>query len=75
MANHKTTDQPGSNNKQPNTGRTRNVDARDTSGQQPNLERTRSNQNKSKQVNPEPDTHAKTKSELEHERGPVGRGN
>jgi|GEM_PF-1881654 len=74
MANNKTTNQPGSNDKQPNSKRTRNYEARDTSGEQPNMEQTRSNHDKSKQGNPVPDSaEGKTKAELQHERGGHGR--
>ncbi|WP_234734975.1 hypothetical protein [Tellurirhabdus bombi] len=74
MANNKTTNQPGSDNKQPNSDRNRNVDARDTSGQKPNMEQERSNRDKTVQGDNEPDSaEGKTKTELEHERGGHGR--
>ncbi|GAB3315633.1 hypothetical protein GCM10027299_04900 [Larkinella ripae] len=72
MAHNKTTNQPGSNDKQPGSDNNRNHDARDTSGQKPNMEQTRSNQNKSKQ-GPEEDHSQKSKAELVDERGGHGR--
>lgn len=72
MANNKTTNQPGSNDKQPHNERTRNVEAHDTSRQRPNMERAMSNEHKSKQ-GPDEDHTGKTKSELQHERGGSGR--
>ncbi|QHV95952.1 hypothetical protein [Spirosoma endbachense] len=73
MANNKTTNQPGSNNLQPNDGRTRNQNAHDTGGQRPNGERTMTNANKSKQgPEEEHNVEGKTKSELAEERGGHG---
>ncbi|WP_338875603.1 hypothetical protein WBJ53_08285 [Spirosoma sp. SC4-14] len=73
MSNHKTTDQPGSNNLQPNGDRTRNQQAHDTSKTRPNGERTMTNANKTKQ-GPEDnhDLNGKTKNELADERGGHG---
>ncbi|QJW88817.1 hypothetical protein HNV11_05180 [Spirosoma taeanense] len=73
MANNKTTNQPGSNDKQPHEERTRNQEAHDTSGMRPNAERNMTNANKSKQ-GPEDDNvlHGKSKEELADERGGHG---
>ncbi|WP_020594976.1 hypothetical protein [Spirosoma panaciterrae] len=73
MANHKTTDQPGSNDMQPNRERTRNQQAHDTGGQRPNAEREMTNANKSKQ-GPENDhsNQSMSQSELAEERGGHG---
>ncbi|GAB4050634.1 hypothetical protein [Spirosoma litoris] len=49
MANHKTTDQPGSNNLQPGRERTRNQNAQNSGGQRPNGEKTMTNANKTRQ--------------------------
>ncbi|MVM32910.1 hypothetical protein GO755_22915 [Spirosoma sp. HMF4905] len=73
MANHKTTDQPGSNNLQPGRERTRNQNAQNSGGQRPNGEKTMTNANKSKQ-GPE-DEHFwsdKSNPELVEERGEHG---
>ena len=73
MANHKTTDQPGSNDKQPTAERTRNQEAHDTGKNRPNGEQTMTPSNKSKQ-GPE-DEHVldgKSKAELAEERGGHG---
>ncbi|GAB3559068.1 hypothetical protein [Spirosoma fluminis] len=73
MANHKSTDQPGSNDKQPHSERTRNHEAHDTSFTRPNGERTMQPSNKSKQ-GPE-EEHVvtdKTPGELADERGGHG---
>ncbi|RRA97695.1 hypothetical protein [Larkinella rosea] len=51
MAHNKTTNLPGSNDKQPGSDNNRNYNARDTSGQTPNMAQSRSNQHKSKQDN------------------------
>ena len=75
MANNKTTNQPGSNDKQPHEERTRNQEAHDTSFTRPNGERTMQESNKSKQEPEEdhnPATNGKTKSELAEERGGHG---
>lgn len=75
MANNTTTDQPGSNDKQPNGEQTRNHEARDTSGLRPNGEQTMTNSNKSKQGPEEehdPVVSGKTKDELADERGGHG---
>ncbi|GAB4040175.1 hypothetical protein [Spirosoma gilvum] len=73
MANHKTTDQPGSNDKQPNRERTRNQQAHDTSGQRPNMEQEMSNENKSKQGPENKHTNQDmNKAELADERGGHG---
>lgn len=73
MAHNKTTDQPGSNDKQANSKRTRNTEAHDTGGDRPNMEQSFGNQDKSKigPANTE-DIHEKTKSELAEERGGHG---
>ncbi|WP_375447148.1 hypothetical protein [uncultured Fibrella sp.] len=74
MANHKTTDQPGSNDKQPHSERTRNHEAHDTSFTRPNGEQTMQSSNKSKQ-SPEEDHNpasSEPKSELAEERGGHG---
>jgi hypothetical protein len=73
MANHKTTDQPGSNDKQPHSERTRNHEAHDTSFTRPNGERTMQPSNKTKQ-GPEEEhvLHDKSKAELAEERGGHG---
>ncbi|MGA0559143.1 hypothetical protein ACO2Q8_20970 [Larkinella sp. VNQ87] len=71
MANNKTVDQPGSNDKQGNSKRTRDYEARDTSAMSTNMEKMRSNQDKTKQ-GPDEDHTDKTKSELQHERGGSG---
>ena len=71
MANNKTTDQPGSNDKQGNSNRTRNQQARDTSKMTTHMETIRSNQDKTKQ-GPEEDHKDKTKAELKEERGGHG---
>ncbi|GAB3961908.1 hypothetical protein GCM10028805_61620 [Spirosoma harenae] len=73
MANHKTIDQPGSNDLQPGRERTRNQNARDTGGQRPNGEKYMTNANKSKQ-GPE-DNHSmpsQNKHDLINERGSHG---
>jgi hypothetical protein len=73
MANHKTTDQPGSKDLQANHDRTRNQQAHDTGKDRPNGERTMTNENKSKQ-GPE-DDHSQqgmSKAELAEERGGHG---
>ncbi|UFH55993.1 hypothetical protein [Spirosoma sp. KNUC1025] len=73
MANHKTTNQPGSNDLQPNAERTRNQQAHDTSKNRPNGEREMTNANKSKQG--EEDDHSMqgmSKKELADERGGHG---
>ncbi|WP_040005208.1 hypothetical protein [Fibrisoma limi] len=72
MANNKTVDQPGSNDKQPNSDRRRRVNARDTSGNQPNMEQTRSNHDKTVQRPEEDHVNDKTKTELMEERGGHG---
>ena len=75
MANNKTTDQPGSNDKRPHGEHTRNHEARDTSGLRPNGEQTMTNSNKSKQGPEEehdPAINHKTKAELAEERGGHG---
>ncbi|GAB3262627.1 hypothetical protein GCM10027347_28480 [Larkinella harenae] len=72
MANNKTTDQPGSNDKQGNSKRTRNYDARDTSKMTTHMETMRSNQDKTKQGDHEDHTQ-KSKAELQEERGGHGR--
>ncbi|WP_080058239.1 hypothetical protein [Spirosoma aerolatum] len=73
MANHKTTDQPGSNDMQPNRERTRNQQAHDTSGQRPNAEQTMTNANKSKQGPENEHMHQEmSKAELADERGGHG---
>ncbi|MBD2700643.1 hypothetical protein IC229_08350 [Spirosoma sp. BT702] len=73
MSNHKTTNQPGSNDLQPGRERSRNQQANDTGGQRPNGERTMTNANKTKQ-GPEDDHQSsdKTKHQLEDERGGHG---
>lgn len=73
MANHKTTDQPGSKDSQANHKRTRNYEAHDTGKDRPNAERNMAGSNKSKQ-DPEEDQNIenKTKSELAEERGGHG---
>ncbi|SFD31749.1 hypothetical protein [Spirosoma endophyticum] len=73
MANHKTTDQPGSKDLQANHKRTRNQEAHDTGKDRPNGERTMQPSNKSKQ-GPEDDHQENTKtiSELAEERGGHG---
>lgn len=71
MAHNKTTDQPGSNDKQGNSQRTRNVEAHDTAKDKPHMEQIRSTQDKSKTGPAETDPDA-TKSELQHERGGSG---
>lgn len=73
MANHKTTDQPGSNDAQPGRERTRNQNAENSGGQRPNGEKVMTNANKSKQG--EEDDHdikGKSKKELADERGGHG---
>lgn len=75
MANNKTTDQPGSNDQQPHAERTRNNQARDTSGERPNGEQTMTNSNKTKQGSEDehdPAINGKTKDELADERGGHG---
>ncbi|QDK82298.1 hypothetical protein EXU85_28290 [Spirosoma sp. KCTC 42546] len=70
MANHKTTDQPGSNDLQPGRERSRNQNAQNSGGQRPNGEKTMTNANKNKQ-GPE-DEHlwpTESKAELTEERG------
>ncbi|WP_461076956.1 hypothetical protein [Spirosoma flavus] len=69
----KTTNQPGSNDLQPGRERSRNQQANDTSGLQPNGEQTRTNTNKSKQ-GPEDNHHHsdKAKHQLTDERGGHG---
>ncbi|QMW01134.1 hypothetical protein [Spirosoma foliorum] len=49
MANHKTTDQPGSNDLQPGRERSRNQNAQNSGGQRPNGEKTMTNANKTRQ--------------------------
>ena len=49
MANHKTTDQPGSNVLKPGRERSRNQNAQNSGGQRPNGEKTMTNANKTKQ--------------------------
>ncbi len=71
MANNKTTNQPGSNDKQPHGEQTRHTDARDTSKNRPNGERTMTNADKSKQ-GPEDDFSNMSKAELADERGGHG---
>ncbi|RCR69895.1 hypothetical protein [Larkinella punicea] len=71
MAHNKTTNLPGSNDKQPGSDNNRNYNARDTSGQTPNMEKSRSNRDKTKQE-PEEDHTGKTKAELQEERGGHG---
>jgi len=75
MANNKTTDQPGSNDKQPHEERTRNHEAHDTSFTRPNGERTMQESNKTKQ-GPEddhnPETTGKSTADLAEERGGHG---
>ena len=72
MAHNKTTNQPGSNDQQPHSERTRNQEAYDTSKNRPNAERNYSNEHKSVQ-RPEEDHHTdKTKGELARERGGHG---
>lgn len=73
MANNKTTNQPGSNDKQPHEERTRNHEAHDTSFTRPNGERTMQPSNKTKQ-GPEEDHSVAEKStqELADERGGHG---
>ncbi|HEX9956643.1 MAG TPA: hypothetical protein VGA96_05295 [Fibrella sp.] len=75
MANNKTTDLPGSNDKQPHEKQKRNYKAYDTSFTRPNGERTMQPSNKSKQEPEEdhnPATNGKTKSDLIEERGGHG---
>ena len=73
MANNKTTNQPGSNDAQPNGKRTRNQEAHDTGGQRPNGEKVMTNANKSKQDEEEDhDVQSKSKNELADERGGHG---
>jgi hypothetical protein len=73
MANNKTTDQPGSNDKQANSDRTRNYEAHDTGKDRPNAERTMTNENKSKQGEEENhDVETKSVKELAEERGGHG---
>jgi hypothetical protein len=55
----KTTNQPGSNDKQPQDERTRNVEARDTSGERPNGEQSYHNEHKS--VQREEEDHSKSR--------------
>lgn len=73
MANHKTTDQPGSKDLQANHKRTRNYEAHDTGKDRPNAERNMADSDKSKQA-PEEDhiMTDKTKFELAEERGGHG---
>ena len=73
MANHKTTDQPGSNDTQPGRERSRNQNAQNSGGQRPNGEKTMTNANKSKQG--DEDNHSlqgESVSELADERGGHG---
>ncbi|GAB4020883.1 hypothetical protein [Spirosoma koreense] len=73
MANHKTTDQPGSKDLQANHDRTRNQQAHDTGKDRPNGERVMTNANKSKQG--EEDDHTTqgmSTEELAEERGGHG---
>lgn len=73
MANHKTTDQPGSNDLQPGRERSRNQNAQNSGGQRPNGEKNMTPVNKSKQG--EEDDHMlqkKSKQELADERGGHG---
>ncbi|SOD78019.1 hypothetical protein [Spirosoma fluviale] len=73
MANNKTTDQPGSNDKQANSHRTRNYEAHDTGKDRPNAERTMTDSDKSVQGEEENhDIEAKSVNELADERGGHG---
>ncbi|MFC5411213.1 hypothetical protein ACFPMF_17965 [Larkinella bovis] len=71
MAHNKTIDQPGSNDKQANSKRTRDYEARDTSAMTTHMEKMRSTQNKTKQ-GPEEDHTNKSKAEFQEERGGHG---
>ncbi|WP_345241756.1 hypothetical protein [Nibrella saemangeumensis] len=74
MGNNKTTHQPGANDRQPHSERSQQHEAYDTSQQKPHMEQIRSDQDKSKQGEEENhDPNAKTKSELQFERGGHGR--
>ncbi|GAB3801536.1 hypothetical protein GCM10028819_28940 [Spirosoma humi] len=73
MANHKTTDQPGSKDLQANHKRTRNYEAHDTGKDRPNAERAMIGSDKS--VQREEEEHSmenKTNAELAEERGGHG---
>ncbi len=75
MATNKTTNQPGSNDQQPNSERTRNYEAHDSGGERPNAEQTKQTSNKSKQAPEEehdPAITGKSKDELANERGGHG---
>lgn len=75
MANNKTTNQPGSNDEQPHSERTRKHEFHDTSFTRPNGEKTMQPSNKTKQGPEEehdPAVNEKTKSELAEERSGHG---
>ncbi|MCX6218187.1 hypothetical protein [Spirosoma sp.] len=73
MANHKTTDQPGSKDLQANHERTRNYEAHDTGKDRPNGERSMTSSDKSVQREEENhDVEAKSVNELAEERGGHG---
>lgn len=73
MANHKTTDQPGSKDLQANHKRTRNYEAHDTGKDRPHAERSMLGSDKSVQREEEDHTLTdKTKTELAEERGGHG---